>query len=131
MGWTYTRRPQHVSVTNFIQNRVLTWTPTALEAPVYRVLAIELVGEAEIYAAVETTQHNGDRKVWAAVVIIDQLDDGEHNLGYKDLEESMLPYYYNCPKHILDMLTETDDPQANEWRTKCRETIDRQPALFA
>ena len=43
------------------------------------------------------------------------------NFGYKDMDESMHPYYYDCPAGILKLLSPTDSASANEWRENCRQ----------
>ena len=40
-------------------------------------------------------------------------------LVVKDMDESMGPVYYDCPKSILELLTPTDNENANEWRRMC------------
>lgn len=47
------------------------------------------------------------------------------NFGYKDMDESMGPVYYNCPARILDLLTEPVNETAREWRQRCRERLKR------
>lgn len=39
------------------------------------------------------------------------------------LEESQYPQYFDCPECILNLLTETDDKWALQWRFRCRETL--------
>lgn len=46
------------------------------------------------------------------------------NFGYKAMEETCGPCYYDCPKSILDLLTPTDSQWANEWREKCRRQLE-------
>jgi len=47
----------------------------------------------------------------------DLLDKYDDSWGYKDMDESMGPYYYNCPLSYLDMA-----PVANEkWREGVRD----------
>ena len=48
--------------------------------------------------------HGGDCKGW----------------GYKDMDESAGPYYYNCPLSYLDMVPDPGG-YATEWRAKVRE----------
>jgi hypothetical protein len=43
--------------------------------------------------------------------------DAASGWGYKDLDESMCPYYYSCPPAYLDMAPETNA----EWRRRVRE----------
>lgn len=40
--------------------------------------------------------------------------------GYKDMDESAGPYYYNCPLAYLDMVPDPGG-YATEWRAKVRE----------
>jgi hypothetical protein len=42
--------------------------------------------------------------------------DDPYACGYKDMDESMHPYYYNCPVKYLDMTPE----KCPEWREKVR-----------
>ena len=68
------------------------------------------------YAACTSTRHPGD--VWA-IVCLTSLNRGE--FGYKDMDETMHPYYYDCPKAILDLLTPTTNENALKWREMCRQ----------
>ena len=36
--------------------------------------------------------------------------------GYKEISESMHPYYYDCPLSIIKAAGETDNENAKEWR---------------
>lgn len=47
---------------------------------------------------------------------------GCHNKrwGYKDMDETMHPYYYKCPLRILNKADEPISEQAREWRNKAR-----------
>lgn len=56
-------------------------------------------------------------------VVLTSTRDG-YWFGYKDMNETMNPYYYSCPKSILKMLTPTDNEYALEWRKKCAEKKD-------
>lgn len=59
-----------------------------------------------------------------AVVFLTSVDMSDYyNFAYKDMDESALPYYFDCPKSILDTLSPTDDKDANEWRKRCYERI--------
>ena len=55
-----------------------------------------------------------------------QLDKNE-SLTYQEV--AMGPYYYDCPKGILDLLTPTDNECANDWRRKCREKKEKKSSL--
>lgn len=44
---------------------------------------------------------------------------GDHAWGYKDMDESMGPYHYDCPERLLRQ-SDVDDANAVEWREACR-----------
>lgn len=44
--------------------------------------------------------------------------------GYKDMDESAGPYYFNCPLAYLDMVPDPGG-HATEWRAKVRELAER------
>lgn len=51
-----------------------------------------------------------------------QYSRGDEGWGYKDMEESMGPYYYSCPLKYLDLVPEV----ANEdWREGVRQHHER------
>jgi hypothetical protein len=52
----------------------------------------------------------------------DLLEPSSDGWGYKSLEESMSPYYYNCPLQFLDMAP----VQCPEWRERVRAYHDQQ-----
>ncbi len=58
-----------------------------------------------------------------AIVCLTSVDGME--LCYKDMTEHSLPYYFDCPKSILNLLTPTTDENANEWRKTCWEKHDK------
>ena len=80
----------------------------------YRVLKSSVVGSA-YYAAVQ--EPNGN--VSGHVVLFNTDGDGSFNFGTKFMDETMGPCYYDCPKSILNLLTETDNEEAKAWRIKC------------
>ena len=67
----------------------------------------------------------GNGNVVAVIVLTSGADRNNpyFNFGAKVMDETMHPLYYDCPKAILDLLTETDDWNANEWRDKCRQNL--------
>lgn len=42
------------------------------------------------------------------------------NWGYKDMDETMHPYYYDCPLRLIDTATEPLNEASAEWRKKVR-----------
>ena len=88
------------------------------------VLRSKIIDNLVYYAAVERTfQHTGDREVYALICLIryDPRDRDGYIFGYKDMDESMEPYEYDCPESILKLLTPTERAGAVVWRAKCRE----------
>jgi hypothetical protein len=73
------------------------------------ILKGSVVGEA-YYAAVRCA----DGSVFALVVLLEGP-----GICYKEMSEDMGPYYYDCPKSILALLTPTESKTAQEWRSKC------------
>lgn len=89
-----------------------------------RVLKSALVGMREYYAAVEHIVPDKPRQVSAAMWLVHFGRGAERDTwGYKDMDETMGPCYYQCPAKILDLLTEPLNESAANWRTQCRETI--------
>lgn len=71
------------------------------------------------YAAIKNINTN---EVFA-IVYLTKIDGYE--FGYKDMDETEEPYYYDCPKSILKELSPTDNELANSWRKKCYANIER------
>lgn len=67
----------------------------------------------------QVMEHRGGKRFIALNLL--QSFDGEW--GYKDMDESMGPNYYNCPLSYLDLAPETEDmgQYAKNWRQKVRE----------
>ncbi|MBR1436187.1 MAG: hypothetical protein IJ584_13880 [Bacteroidales bacterium] len=97
----------------------------ALVSDDYKVLKDALVGTTW-YAAV---QNKTTGEVRALIVLI-HIDRKDHcNFGVNWMNELDGPYYYDCPKSILDLLTPTDNTLALEWRRKCRERLKMKETL--
>lgn len=78
------------------------------------------------YAAVRNQNEASGLDITLAVVCLTHTNaKSYHNFGYKDMDETMLPFYYDCPKGILDLLSETEDENALAWRERCRQEIER------
>jgi hypothetical protein len=59
---------------------------------------------------------------------LDLMQSGkEDGWGYKDMDESVGPYYYDCPLKYLDMVGEPVG-NAAEWRAKVRERHQKKAA---
>ena len=100
-----------------ICDKQLTWED---ERGSRKVIKSSIVGNT-YYAAVEHIQPDGSRRVWAAITRFQTgSKNGFGNFCYKDMDETVGPYYYDCPLSILNLLTETEYEYAKEWREKVR-----------
>ena len=77
------------------------------------------------YAAIERIEiENPKNRIVGAVICLTSTDMKDHfNFAYKDMDETMGPYKYDCPNGILDLLTPTENEYALNWRQKCYERI--------
>ena len=50
---------------------------------------------------------------------------GENRWGYKEIEEGMGPYTYDCPVSLIDKAGPTDCETSNRWRAQVRELHER------
>ena len=63
----------------------------------------------------------GDQATRYIVLHLLAADRKHDGYGYKDMDETMHPYYYDCPVTWLDDLTEPENDGSREWRAKVRE----------
>lgn len=93
----------------------------------FEVLKSTMVGST-YYAAVKRTKFATETKtessyVFAAVFLTSVNNKDYCNFAYKDMDETMGPYQYGCPKSILDLLSPTDNEYAKKWREGCYEVL--------
>lgn len=88
----------------------------------HKLLKSAVVGST-YYAAVKSPRGH----VYGLVVLTrsDRKMTNGSNFFYKDMSEDMGPYYYDCPAYILDMLSETDNEYALNWRKNCRKKLEQ------
>ena len=88
-----------------------------------RVLDSVVIADCTAYAAMEWVMKDNDRRQVVGVVL--RLDHVTTPRGKtivtQEAIESMLPTDTDCPYRILRLLSSTDDPQALEWRQRCRD----------
>lgn len=109
MGWTFFHRARGEKIADTLAREFN--GPSSGE-----VLACRVVNIKTAYLAYR--QPNGN--VFAIVCLLQFRPHDRLNFGYKDMDETMGPYAYDCPPDILDMLSPTDNKTANEWRDACR-----------
>lgn len=61
-----------------------------------------------------------EQETWCVVFLTSTDGKSYYNFSYKDMDETMEPYSYDCPKSVLDCLTPTENEAANRWRAECR-----------
>lgn len=115
MGWTFTHKDRDTTVRQFFEKE--------FHDPTIKILDVATVGFRECYIAME---RKGE--VFALVCLLDYRPDDYYNFGYKDMDETMAPYYYNCPERILKILTSTTNEDAITWRGKCWSRIEKNKA---
>ena len=129
MGWLYMQSLKGYSGPRQYLDAQFTFTRPELNS---KVLRSAFVGMRVYYAAIEHTRHeNNERFVFAAVCLVhyNTRDREGYIFGYKDMDETVGPNESNCPEAILDLLTPTDYPYAQAWRTRCRENATARRAL--
>ena len=67
-----------------------------------------------------------EQETFAVVFLTSTNMKDYYNFSYKDMDETVGPCYYDCPKSILDVLSPTDSEYAKGWRKKCYEKIEKQ-----
>ena len=126
MGWTYTHKHSSLSMKDFFKEEF----GFANDRRAVRLLDCAVVNLREAYLAFEALDKaTGKREVFAVVCLLHYKPNEYYNIGYKDMEESEGPYYYNCPERILKLLTPTTNEYALRWRQKCWERIERRKSM--
>lgn len=109
MGWTYTNRSDSQTDREFFTKEFSSCNIVDMSAPI----------KSTIYVVLENKKALGD--LFAVVILTQWCRKDHYNFGYKDIEECMGPYSYDCPIRLLDLLSPTESEYANEWRKLCRE----------
>ena len=99
-------------------DRLMTWNS---EQSAGEVLKSTMRGSV-YYAALKHTDKRTNEVMNVGVVILTSSDlKSGLNFGYKDMDETVGPGYYDCPLSIIKLLSPTDNEYAIEWRKKCIE----------
>ena len=67
-----------------------------------------------------------EQETFAVIFLTSTNMKDYYNFSYKDMDETVGPYSYDCPKSILDVLSPTDSEYAKKWRKKCYDKIEKQ-----
>jgi len=120
MGWLYTHKMPEESVKDFFK-RQFDFDNSNRKG---EVLECKVVKLRTAYIAFKViNRETNTKKIRAIVCLLDYRSNEYQNIGYKDMDESMLPNAQECPQSILKLLTDTDNENAIEWRQACRDTI--------
>jgi len=107
MGWTHYHRPAGQTDREHLQHELCGTRHTIIDS---------VTKGTTFYGA---CRDNETGEVFAMVVLQQRGRGGAY--GYKAMDETVGPYYYDCPERILAALSPTENVVANEWRAKCRE----------
>ena len=137
MGWTSYQATHYkngridrkAECDSIFNDNMVTWDDDRKIIGKYEVLKSTMVG-GTYYAAIKRTKFATETEpeqslVFAIVCLTSTNMKDYHSFSYKDMDESMGPYYYDCPKSILDLLSPTDNESANQWRQACYENISK------
>lgn len=108
-------------------DKKFTWTSTDAEGNTKELKVLKSAMVGRVYYAAVAEERNGERKAVSAVICLTcgkSRRDGTE-WGFKDMDETMGPFYHDCPAAILDLLTPTDSAFAIDWRRRCREKLAR------
>ena len=129
MGWTSFHKPYGMSVDEFFDKEFNSKNFILVGKGA-------LVNFSEYYRAVFIPVHENDKGetvggYYICLVALVHMGKGEFNFAYKDMTEDMLPYYFNCPKRILDIVEQSKPYNDNSkvWRERCHDVINRKKLL--
>lgn len=82
------------------------------------VIKSSLIGNTWYGAIKKTNKKTKEIEVWAGICLISIK---KKEFWYKNMDETVGPYKYECPINILNLLTETKYEFAKQWRQNCLE----------
>ncbi len=112
MGWTYYTASAYK---NGKIDRLAECRYEFGKSPEWGIILKDALVGTTYYAAIKLTK---TEKVFALVAL---TATDKRDFGYKDMDETMHPFYYDCPIGILKLLSPTDNESAKTWREKCYE----------
>ena len=117
MGWFFIERPSNIREYFETECRV-----DREDGSRQRLLDFAIVDLRVGYGAIEQTEADGSRRVFALVVPMRFCRNTRFDFGYKAMDETACPVETECPARILRELTEPPCNEfAAEWRRLCRE----------
>ena len=111
MGWTSLHKDYGMTVDEFFEKE--------FESTDFKFASKgALVNMSEYYRAVYIPSK---KQYFALVCRVHFERDNYYNFSYKDMDESVNPYYYNCPARIMKIVEQSEP--CNDWSKKWRETV--------
>lgn len=121
MGWTsiYVKELEYDAKTKTYKRKEFLDKEYSCENDEYKweVLKSSMVGTTWYGACRRTNLKTGESVIYGETILtsIDKME-----FFWKEVSEDMGPYTIECPIGILNLLTPTDNPYAQQWRNKCR-----------
>jgi len=111
MGWTSSHKDYGMTVDEFFEKE--------FESTDFKFASKgALVNMSEYYRAVYIPSK---KQYFALVCRVHFERDDYYNFSYKDMDESVNPYYYNCPARIMKIVEQSEP--CNDWSKEWRETV--------
>ena len=117
MGWTYSE--------SFTKDNVLS-DILSNSSKVIDYYVDEAFDECEdtkfvVYALKEFNLNGRSYKSIDVIIVREEFDPYKKRseIGYKELNESEFPYYFNCPQNLIDMA----DPPVNDYAKRWRDAV--------
>ena len=112
MGWTYFRNADRRDVVHNIRFQLR------------KGLVASCVRDNIFWGVYALPEYSGhpDKKI----IVCYLLQKSGTSWGYKDMDETVMPYYFNCPKKYLEIADDPITPMAAEWRRQQRNVYNDQ-----
>jgi hypothetical protein len=111
MGWTQTYREKGMTTEAFFRREFGSLADGFI--------AVSAPKTTETYIAYR--RPNGE--VTALVIMTAWYRGAQYNFGYKEMDESAGPGIDNCPRSILELLTDPPNEYARKWRERAWDHI--------
>lgn len=121
MGWTGMYPPSHRDKKQWLQEQFTS------ENENFRWGLTDISVRGSVAYAI---YHQEDKKTGISLheTMVILLSCRKDEWAYKEMGETVHPYYYDCPKKLLDKIDAMYPPfneQARAWRNKCREQVSK------
>ena len=117
MGWTSKgyNRTKHLE---FNTEHAIELAQSEIETSGYKVkgLALKKARTKTDHNVIYTAIIHPNGKIFGMVSLVDIANN---EIFWKDIDESMGPVEDEAPKSIIQMLSETTEEYANNWRVRC------------